>query len=122
VSDLRRLEAATRLCDDGDPEPLRALVDEPETDLIVRFRAAVHIADRGDNGPLRGLARGDNLLSGVRSVTWLRFLAARELTYRDPRGTGDVLRALVAESGSVPLAYGSPPCSPSRAIPDPWSG
>ncbi|MEU8233302.1 NACHT domain-containing protein [Actinoplanes sp. NPDC048967] len=107
VSDRQRLEAATVLGDDGDTRPLRALLDEPQADPVVRFRAAVLIAERGDTGPLRGLARGDGLLNGVRSVTWLRFLAARELACRDPLGMGDLLRTLVAESGSVPLTYGS---------------
>ncbi len=102
----QRLAAATRLCADGDAEPLRALLDEPETDLLVRLRAAVVFADHGDNAPLRALARGANLLNGLSSTPWLRFLAIGELIRRDPRGTGELLHKLITDSGQVPLTYG----------------
>ncbi|WIM92842.1 NACHT domain-containing protein [Actinoplanes oblitus] len=107
TGDRERLAAATRLCDDGDTEPLRALLDDPETDLMVRFRAAIVFAEHGEDAPLYGLARGDNLLSGVSSTTWLRFLAVRDLIRRDARGTDEILHALVTDSGQVPLTYGA---------------
>lgn len=106
AGDRQRLAAAIRLWADGDTEPLQALFDEPETDLVVRLRAAVVLAGHGDYTSLRALASGDNLLTGASSTTWLRFLAVLELTRSDPHGTGEILRVLVDDSGQVPLTYG----------------
>ncbi|MFI5491960.1 NACHT domain-containing protein [Actinoplanes sp. NPDC051859] len=101
VGELQRLDAAIRLCADGEQAPLRAFLDESGTERFVRLRAAVVLADYGDDQPLRVLAAGPESPRpwGVGGSGPL--LAARNLARRDP-GSGPVIRQLISRSDLAP--------------------
>ncbi|GGN50625.1 hypothetical protein FHR83_009214 [Actinoplanes campanulatus] len=96
---LQRLDAAERLARDGDPGPLRDLLDEPGLPPLFRLAGATGLAALGDDGPLRDLA-------GPGPDLALRYSAAVELFQRNPAAAAPHLRAMIIGRMSSPLTYG----------------
>ncbi|MEV4534084.1 NACHT domain-containing protein [Asanoa sp. NPDC049518] len=106
-----RVQAAIRLCRDGEPGPLRALVDEPGVEYLVRAQAASELAKHGDDSALLRLAAPTpgaepEYSWGLPRATKLRYAVVCELVDSGHPAAYALLQALADDCANTPMAYG----------------